>query len=270
VSRAKVHVQETTESPRPQAQTAYESIKRAIIRCDLAPGQQITEEQLADRFGVGRAVVRPALKRLYQEQLVQTMTRQRYVISPITLKDAFDLFELRLLLEPVAARRAAGRVDPDQLKRLDELCGAQYELGDRESAEAFLRANTEFHITVARASGNAMLADFIANVLDREERLNHLAHMLHDRNEVAFHEHRDLVEALIAGDGERAERVMADGVRASRAFVVDALTSSPSIQFANVTAPAASSAGRPPRGSRGVAVVSDEWRPTGVARGPRR
>lgn len=259
----------TAESSRSQAQVAYEQIKRAIIRCDLAPGQQITEEQLADRFGVGRAAVRPALKRLYQEQLVQTMTRQRYIIPSITLRDAYDLFELRLLLEPVAARRAAGRVDPEQLKRLDELCGAQYQLGDRESAEAFLRANTEFHITVARASGNAMLAEFIANVLDREERLNHLAHMLHDRNEVAFHEHRELVEALIAGDGERAERVMADGVRASRAFVVDALTSSPSIQLANVTAPVAETSGRTNRSSNNAGSVSGDWRQSGAARAPR-
>src|SRR4051794_14938933 len=89
------------------AQTAYDTIKRAIIRCDLEPGQQVTEEQLAERFGLSRATVRPALKRLYQEQLVRTITRQRYVIPPITLKDAQDLFELRLLLEPAAARRAA-------------------------------------------------------------------------------------------------------------------------------------------------------------------
>jgi DNA-binding GntR family transcriptional regulator len=254
VSLTIVREEETATAPRPpQAQTAYDLIKRAIIRCDLAPGQQITEEQLAERFGFGRAAVRPALKRLYQEQLVQTMTRQRYVIPPITLKDAYDLFELRLLLEPVAARRAAGRVDPVQLHRLDELCRAQYQPGDRDSAEAFLRANAEFHVTVARASGNAMLAEVIANLLDREQRLNHLAHMLQDRNADAYHEHHDLVAALVAGDGERAEQVMADGIRSARTFVVDALTSSPSIQLANVTAPSAASANRHVGALSGVA-----------------
>src|SRR4051812_5792482 len=179
----------------PLAQAAYDLIKRAIIRCDLEPGQQVTEEQLAERFGLSRATVRPALKRLYQEQLVQTITRQRYVIPAITLKDAQDLFDLRVLLEPAAARRAAGRVDAEQLRKLDQLCRAQYKPGDRESAEAFLRANTEFHVTVARASGNALMAEVIRNLLDREERLNHLAHMLADRNDDAFHEHHDLVDA---------------------------------------------------------------------------
>lgn len=234
------HDNPTVRAPaRPLTETAYELIKRAVIRCDLQPGQQVTEEQLAQRFGLGRSSVRPALKRLYQEQLVQTITRQRYVISPITLKDANDLFELRLLLEPVAARRAAGRVDPVELQRLAELCRAQYRPGDRESAENFLRANSEFHVTIARASGNILLAEVIGSLLDREERLNHLSHMLQDRNADAYHEHHELVEALLAGDGERAERVMTDQILAARAFVIEALISSPNIQTANVTSPLA-------------------------------
>jgi DNA-binding GntR family transcriptional regulator len=219
------------------AEMAYERIKRAILRCDLEPGSQVTEEQLAERFGLSRSVVRPALKRLYQQQLVRTVSRNRYVIPPITIKDANDLFDLRLMLEPAAANRAAGRVDAEQLARLEQLCEAQYEPGNRDSADAFLQANAEFHITVARASGNELLAEVVANLLDREQRLNHLAHMLRDRNQDAFHEHRDLVEALIAVDGARAEQVMEEGIRASRAFVLDALMSSPAIQEMNVTIP---------------------------------
>jgi DNA-binding GntR family transcriptional regulator len=226
------------------AESAYEQIKRAIIHCELEPGQQVTEEQLAERFGFGRANVRPALKRLYQERLIQTSTRQRYVIPPITLKDAHDLFEIRLILEPPAARRAAGRVDGPLLDRLNELCSATYRIGDEDSAEDFLRANTEFHVTVARASGNETLAELIANVLEREERINNLAHTLRDRNEVAHHEHQELVDALVSGDGDRAEAVMADQIRAAKTFVIGALTSSPSIQQVNVTRPSTASASR--------------------------
>lgn len=219
---------------RPLNDQAYDLIKRAIIRCELEPGQQVTEEQLAERFGLGRATVRPALKRLYQEQLVQTITRQRYVVAPITLNDAYDLYDLRLVVEPAAARRAAGHVDPEQLHRLNELCRAQYQPGDRESAEAFLRANTEFHVTVARASDNAMLTELIATLLDRVERLNHLAHMLGDRNQAAYHEHHELIEALIAGDGARAEQVMIDQILDARRFVIDAMLKSDSLRLVNV------------------------------------
>lgn len=224
-------------SARPQAELAYERIKHAILRCDLEPGSQVTEEHLAERFGISRSVVRPALKRLYQQQLVRTVSRNRYIIPPITLKDANDLFELRLMIEPSAAKRAAGRVEARQLERLEQLCEAQYKPGDRDSADAFLQANAEFHVTVARASGNDLLAEVVASLLEREQRLNHLSHMLGDRNQEAFHEHRELVEALIAGDGERAESVMADGIRSARTFVLEALMSSPAIQLMNVTIP---------------------------------
>lgn len=223
--------------PASMAESAYQQIKRAIIRCDLEPGQQVSEEQLAERFRLGRAAVRPALKRLYQEHLIQTITRNRYVVSAITLKDAHNVYDLRMLLEPEAAKRAAKRITPEQVRRLKELADAQYDPGDRESAERFLLANTEFHLTIARASGNDMLAEIITNVLDRAERINNLSHMLLDRNHDAHQEHHSLTEALAQGDGERAEREMAGQIRSARTFVIEALTSSPSIQSVNVGRP---------------------------------
>jgi DNA-binding GntR family transcriptional regulator len=215
---------------------AYTMIKRDIVRCALDPGQQVTEQQLAARYGIGRAAVRAALKRLYQEQLVQTVTRNRYVIAPITLKYVKELFELRLLLEPAAARLAAGRVDGAALGRLNDLCRVNYRVGDHESAAQFLAANTEFHAAVAVASGNALLANVIRDLLDKVERVHHMSHLLHDRNEEAFHEHQELVDALVAGDGARAEAVMAQQILAARAFVIDAMMNSALLQSVNVVA----------------------------------
>lgn len=223
------------------AETAYQSVKRDIIRCDLEPGRQITEQQLAKRYDVSRAVVRPAIKRLYQQQLIQTISRQRYVVSPVTLKEANDLFELRLLIEPPAARKAAGRLRPSQIERLEQLSRVQYQVGDRESAEAFLEANVELHVLVARASGNDMLTEMVGTLLEREQRLNHLSHMLRDRNNDATNEHRDLLDALAIGDGERAEQVMKEGIQSARRFVLEALMTSPSIQSVNVFSPPAKS-----------------------------
>lgn len=221
---------------RSQAETAFEHIKDAIIRCELKPGAAITEEELAEKFGTGRASVRAALKRLYQQHLVHSVSLRRYVVAPITLREAQDVFEMRLLLEPAAARKAAGNVDPVHLRRLNDLCQIHYRAGDRESAESFLAANTEFHLTVARAAGNDILTETIAAVLDRYQRLNHLSHMLHDRNVEAHHEHSELVEALATGDAATAEQVMAVQIAAARSFVFAALISSSSLQEVNIQA----------------------------------
>jgi DNA-binding GntR family transcriptional regulator len=227
---------------RSQAETAFLQIKNAIIRCELQPGAPVTEEDLAERFQTGRASVRAALKRLYQQHLVHAVSLRRYIVAPITLREAQEVFEMRLLLEPTAARKAAGKVDAEQLRRLAELCQVHYRAGDRESAEAFLAANTEFHLTIARAARNDILAETIAAVLDRYQRLNHLSHMLHDRNVEAFHEHSELLEALAAGDADQAEAVMARQIAAARSFVIDAMISSHSLQGVNIQAEALPSA----------------------------
>ena len=219
------------------SEAAYRLIKRGIICCELEPGRQVTEEQLAARFGVGRAAVRAALKRLFQDQLIQNLTRNRYVIAPITLRHINELFDVRLLLEPACARLAAGRIEPGVAERLRELSESRYVVGDHESATAFLSVNTEFHALVAQASGNQLLAGLVRDLLDKVERVQHLGHLLRDRNEAAVHEHHELVEALIGGDGARAERVMADQIRDARAFVIEALMLSPNVQSVNVLGP---------------------------------
>lgn len=234
-------VDDTHENGRHRAEAAYDQIKASIIRCELQPGQQVTEEQLAAQYGVSRGSIRPALKRLYQEQFIQLATRNRYFIAPITLKDANDVFEMRLLVEPHAACQAAGRIDVDTLARLRELSVVHYIPGDASSAEAFLRANTEFHVTIARATGNALLGEFVATLLDREERINRLAHLIGDRNRDAHNEHRDLVEALSDRDGERAAAVMADGIISARGFVIDSMLSSPALLTTNLAGPPAQS-----------------------------
>lgn len=225
------------DSGRRLAEVAFDAIKRAIIRCDVEPGSRVTEAQLAERFAVGRAAARTALHRLAQAGLLQVMPRQGYRVAPVTVKDVNDLFGVRLLLEPAASRLAAGRLDRQASRRLRELCQASYLLGDRESAVAFLRANSELHVTIARASGNDRLARLVADLLDDMERLFHLGLMQRDRNEEMYHEHQELVEALEAGDGERAERITAEQLRAAQKMVMDGLLSNPSVQSAILAAP---------------------------------
>src|SRR5262249_26147045 len=154
----------------------------------------------------------------------------------ITLRHVNELFELRALLEPAAARRAAGRIDAEHLRRLEQLCQARYVVGDAESARAFLSLNTEFHSTIVRASGNDLLAETVVALLEKIERVHHLGHLLHDRNQQAFHEHHDLTEALVAGDSDRVYEITLSQIESARRFAIDALLASPSVQSVNVAA----------------------------------
>ena len=216
---------------------AYVAIKRDIIRCELRPGSQVSETALAERYRVGRAAVRTALNRLFQERLVQPVPRQGYLIAPITFKHVRDLFAVRQLLEPEAARLAAEHSTRQQIDELADLArSARYRLGDAASAEEFLRRNTAFHVGIARASGNERLAEIIAGLLDEMERLFHFGLMLRDRNDEMYHEHSDLIEALIDGDADRAARVVTEQIDAAQKMVTDALLSSGRVLGINLVA----------------------------------
>ncbi len=224
----------STEGGEQLAERGYRLIKQAIIRCELLPGRQVTEVQLVDLCDLGRAAVRSALKRLYQEGLVQPVARRGYLVAPVTMKQVNDLIDIRLLLEPSAARSACGRIGASDLKRLEELSQVDYQIEDEESIAAFLSANTEFHVLIARASNNPRLVQILAGLLEEMQRYFHLGLRLRNRAMEMHNEHDELVKALMAGNADLAERACFNQILASRKMVVDALMSSPSIQEINL------------------------------------
>lgn len=214
---------------------AYERIKDDIISCELPPGFGFTETQLAARYRLGKAPIRWALASLAQEQLVVSNPRRGHMVTPVTLKTVHDLFNVRLLLEPAAAREAAGKIDEERLQKLDAVCAAGYTPGDRKSERRFLRANREFHTLMALATGNERLARILDHILQEMERLFHLGLALRNRTEEMAHEHKSLVEALAKGDSERAARLAVQQIEAARIMVLDALLSNPAIHNTSIT-----------------------------------
>jgi DNA-binding GntR family transcriptional regulator len=211
-------------------------LKQRIIRCELEPGARVTESQLVKETGIGKTPVREALARLAQEDLVRSIPRHGYEVTPPTLRQVQELFGLRLIVEPAAVQLAAGKVDAADLRRLDELCHVGYAIDDPAGAASFLRANHEFHATVAAASGNRRLTQVVERLLDESDRVYHLGLRLRSRQEEMRHRHDELVDALVAGDGEAARRLAVEQILAAQRMVLDALLSSPSVLAAEVAA----------------------------------
>lgn len=208
---------------------AYERIRHDIISCVLAPGTEISEAQLCAHYKLGKAPVRMALNRLAHDGLVRAIPRRGYRVTQITLKDIHDVFELRLMLEPVAARMAVGRVDAQRLRVLDEISRSGYQPGDAKSTARFLDANKQFHVTIARATGNARLAEAVERLLDEMTRLLHLGLGLRDRSQEMSRERRTLIKALARGDGDAAERISREQIDAARSMVLSAIFASSSV-----------------------------------------
>src|SRR4051812_36668995 len=115
----------------------YENLRSDILTCRLAPGDDMREQELAERYAVSRQPVREALLRLEREHLVTVQPRQGYRVNPISLSDARDLLRFRFALEPVCVAEAIENASDDVLKSLDEF---RLFAGNHEDFIAYNRA----------------------------------------------------------------------------------------------------------------------------------
>ncbi len=212
------------------AERAYRRLRLAIVECRLAPEQRLTESSIARQLRVGKTPAREALRRLVVEGLARVTPRHGYSVSPITLRDVEELFELRLLVEPAAAALAAGGLDNPARSRLQELSLVGYTEAERDSLRKFVRTNTEFHAQIAFLSGNRRYAALVSQLLAESERLINFGALLHPMSGQTVDEHRRLIEALSDGDADSARRIMEEHVRTTRQMVVSSLISSANLR----------------------------------------
>ena len=205
---------------------AYRTIKDDIISCALLPGEEISEAVLVERYAMSKAPIRCALMRLRQEGLVVSRGRLGNIVTPITLGDVQEISQLRLVLEVTATRLAAGKVDAERIRALNQAVQAGYEPGNKTSEAAYLRANRAFHRYVAEASGNRRLAALVIDLMEQHERIVHLGLAMQNREHEFLHFHDELVAALIKGDGDRAAELTEVALRGGLRKVMEALLSS--------------------------------------------
>jgi len=204
---------------------AYERLRDAIVRLELAPGAGVSEAQLVDGFGFSKAAVRAALARLRAEGLVVAEPRRGHVIAPLTMRDVLEIYDLRLLLEPPATEAAAGQMDADELARLQTLAEPPVDFDDAGSVQRFLSANRTIHLAIAHAAGNRRTARILERLLDDSERARLVALRAGagGRGVRAREELQRVLAALAKGDGPRAAQLMAEAIRTFRDELVASL-----------------------------------------------
>jgi len=190
------------------SERACSTIRQDILSCVIEPAAILTEGGLMVRYGIGKATCRVALQRLAQEGFLRVLPRQGYVVTPITLKDVEEVFALRLQLEPLSARLAAGKADIDMLNRLERACrNDDTSLGINTRIGKFMDANAAFHMAIAEYSGNARLVRMLGGLLNEMERLVSLGFGVQNTKPEIRHDHTSLISALQNGDGKRAEQI---------------------------------------------------------------
>lgn len=195
---------------------AYELIREKITTLALAPGAPVDVQTLAEELEMGVVPVEEALKLLAHEELVAITPRHGFYVSDVNVADLEALSETRLPLEGLCARLAAERATADDLVVLEALCGETVtgnDGGDNFGKELF-ELDHRFHQAIAAAAHNRYLARTLEQFFGLSQRLWFLALPHLDFLPTAVEEHVAIVEAIKAGHGEEAERLMHEHVRA--------------------------------------------------------
>jgi DNA-binding GntR family transcriptional regulator len=192
----------------PRGEDAYERIRHDVLTCRFMPGSVLTEHQLMEQYSFGKSSCRVALVRLAHEGYIRAMPRQGYRIASVTLRDVEEVFALRVQLEPLAARLACGRVDTALLRRLEAACRVPHpERALNDQIDVFMDANREFHLAIAKASGNERLHRMLANLMDEMSRLVALGFGVQKTKPEIKHDHNSMIDAFDANDCRRAETI---------------------------------------------------------------
>lgn len=195
------------------AQRAYETLRDRLVMLDIAPGEPINDELLARELHTGRTPIREAIKHLERDRLVVAYPRRGTFATKVDITDLAYIAEIRMELEPLAASRAARTANAQtraQLSELAELVAAVTvdDIGVRE----LIQCDVAVHRAIYRAAGNPYLED----ILIREDNLaTRIWCLFFDRlPDVSDHirEHSKLLEAIVAGDGNKAAQLARDHV----------------------------------------------------------
>jgi DNA-binding GntR family transcriptional regulator len=210
------------ELVRVDTQRAYEIMWEKITTLELAPGALINEQQLAQELEMGRSPVREALRLLAHENLVVVTPRHGLYVADVNVADLEQLSEMRLSLESLCARLAAQRATADDLVVLEALRQEQSTVPAEDSRRLF-DLDHKFHQAVAQAARNKYLAQTLDRLFGLSRRLWYLVLPHLGYLPTAVEKHLDLVEAIKAGDADRAGQIMYDHVEEFYAQVRETL-----------------------------------------------
>lgn len=209
------------------ADSVYDSLLEGILTNQLPPGTELSVVALAKALGVSRTPVHEALRHLARDGLVVQQVNRTAHVATFTPNDIADVFEMRILLEGASAERAAGRIDPDDLARLEATAEhLETHADDPSWLDQWIAFDDDFHTTIAKASGSARLANDIGRYRLLHRAFNRLATQQADLSQ-ALAEHQRILAALRRGQRDEARQQMQAHIRYWQAYFVSHFPCSP-------------------------------------------
>ncbi len=213
----------------PLGQYVFEKLKQAIIRGEIAPGDRLVENRIADALSISRTPVREAIHKLEREGLLKKLPKGGFMAVSLSREDVRETFGIRSVLESYAARLAAVNHQQEEIKALEEKIAEFQSHLDRGALEELTRINTEFHNILYGLSKNPKLIKMINDLRDQIYRYRKIILKISDMGKTSNADHREMLMAIKNRDEDRVEKLVREHISRGQAIVLNALENNPEL-----------------------------------------
>ena len=217
------HLKDTMNEYLPLRDVVFNTLRRAIITGEFAPGERLMELTLAERLGVSRTPIREAIRKLELEGLVVMAPRKGAKVASITERDLNDVLEVRLGLEELAVQFACQRITQEELKALEDSVQLFEQAMNQDDLTALAEADVKFHEIIYNATHNRRLVQIINNI--REQMYRYRLEYLKDTgsHERLNSEHYEIYEGIRNGDKETVKAAIGRHIDNQRDAILAAI-----------------------------------------------
>lgn len=213
-----------TSSPRRLTEKIYDLLKTDIIECKLEPGELLQEAVITQRYQIGHTPFREACHRLEAEGLIEILPHRGYFVASFSNKDIRDLFELRMVVESLAAELACQRSQPDQFQDLERNLAEFSRLS--KSKPSSLKQdinwnNMDFHIQVAKLADNQELESTIEKIHQKLMRIIMFTARKTPESRLLNPMHPEIFEAIKQRKAAAARKWMLKDIQTANKWVRD-------------------------------------------------
>ena len=208
------------ESYKPLREIVFSTMRNAIIEGSFKPGQRLMEVQLAEQMGVSRTPVREAIRKLELEGLVVMVPRKGAYVAGLTSEDIREVVEIRVVLEGLAAKKAAQNAKPEEIERLESSLIHFEEAATKKNIIDLIHYDTEFHDIIYKAAQNCKLMQMINNLREQVQRYRVAYFTQMNNTGLLLKEHKEMLNAIKDKDGNLARTIAESHIATTEELIV--------------------------------------------------
>lgn len=205
---------------RPLNDMVYDGLRKAIIQGVIPVGERLNEKVLSDYMNISRTPIRNAIKKLTEEDLVEYIPKYGVVVKRVTVSDAEEIYQIRIVLETMATIAAMNRMTPENHLEMQALLRNMEEKNEAEEVQQVIRYCTEFNALIYRFSRMQRLEAVVGKMLEYVARFRDISLLDDQRRSLAVKEHGLIYRGMQTKDKELITLIVAEHLNHSKEFVM--------------------------------------------------